>query len=79
MTPRPRRRTTAAVVAVCPRCGQAGDERPGLRLGEYERLEAVWVGDTALVGDNLPQKLTCAACGHSWPVARGVIRVRPEP
>lgn len=47
--------------------------RPGIKLGEYDLLDAVWVGDQSVP---TPQKLTCQACHYEWPVARGTVEVR---
>jgi predicted RNA-binding Zn-ribbon protein involved in translation (DUF1610 family) len=58
----------------CPKCGHAGDERPGLVLGEYEQLQAVFVGDELVPGMK-PQRLTCLNCGHHWAVPRDSIEV----
>jgi uncharacterized protein YbaR (Trm112 family) len=64
----------------CPRCKQPGNRPPGLKLDDYQHLEAVFVDDTALVGDDLPQRVTCRNCGYSWPVPGGSIKVRkPRP
>lgn len=60
----------------CPRCGQRGDNRPGLRLGEYEDLAATFVGDQPVPN---PQQLTCLACGHQWAVRRGSVQVTKAP
>jgi hypothetical protein len=57
----------------CPACGQRGDQPPGLRLGEFEHLEAVFAGDEAVP---TPQRVECHACYHAWAVARGSIDVR---
>jgi hypothetical protein len=59
----------------CPRCGHSGaDGPPGLRVSEYENLEAVVVDDQVLVGESLPIRVTCGACGHSWPMPRATRR-----
>jgi hypothetical protein len=60
---------------VCPRCGQRGNERPGLKLGDYEGLQAVFVGDELVPGFT-PQRIVCQSCWHSWPVARGSVEIR---
>lgn len=62
-----------SAVVVCAKCGQRGDERPGLKLSEY-RTEAVFVGDQLVP---TPQRLTCLACNHSVAVPRGSIDVVP--
>lgn len=63
-------------VASCDRCGQPGNEPPGLRVEEYRSLQAVWVEDTPLIGDDLPVRLVCNSCGYAKPVRRGSIVVR---
>ena len=62
----------------CPRCGQRGDNPPGLKLTEYETLRAVFVdaGEFDMGSVPTPQKMTCQSCGRTWAVARGSIEVR---
>jgi ribosomal protein L37AE/L43A len=65
-----------SAAVTCPECGQRGDERPGLRLGEFERLEAVFVEDGLVP---TPQRIECRSCGHAWAVPRDSIEVwRPS-
>jgi hypothetical protein len=64
---------------VCSECGQRGDEPPGLTLGEWETLAAVFVLNDAGTGTEsvpTPQKVTCNHCGRMWSVARGSVEVR---
>lgn len=65
----------------CPRCGNDGQSGPpGLKVSDYEHLEAVSVpvdggGFANLIGDDLPVRVTCQACGKSWPMNRHQVRV----
>jgi hypothetical protein len=58
--------------AECRKCGQRGDQPPGLRLEAYPLLEAVFVGEEHI---ETPQKLVCRACGYAEPVPAGSINV----
>jgi predicted nucleic-acid-binding Zn-ribbon protein len=54
----------------CPKCGQSGAERPGLRL-ERGLPEAVFVGEEGFPTETI----TCNACGHRWLIPAGSVRV----
>jgi hypothetical protein len=58
----------------CPKCGQPGNQPPGLKLEEWDTLEAVFSNDDLAMLE--PQKLRCLNCGAQWPVPRGSITVR---
>lgn len=56
----------------CPKCGQSGAERPGLRPERYP--EAVGFADDA---DMHPvQAVACNACEYRWVVPLGQVEVR---
>lgn len=57
-------------VAVCPYCGQRGDQSPGLWLDEFPDHGYRPVGDEM----SRPQRLTCRSCGQWHAVERDLIQ-----
>lgn len=71
-------RTPPVKPVECPRCGQLGNQPPGIRLEEYPNLTGVFVdnGEFDMGSVPTPQRLRCLSCDKTWPVVRGSIEVR---
>lgn len=58
---------------VCPKCGQRGDERPGLQVDYTPRAVIFRAGSAA--HEVATHNITCAKCGFVWPEPVGSFTV----
>ena len=68
-----KRKKSRPETVICRKCGQRGDERPGLKVDWTAR--AVGFGDGEMVATH---NITCQRCGHLWPEPVGSFTVIRE-